>query len=409
VRSLEKTILEEFRMKAASLPNLDGKRIAVTAGSRGIANLSEIVRLAVESLKKRGAQPFIVPAMGSHGGGTAEGQTKILRGYGITEDKVGAPIFSSLETITLGTTQEGVPVAIDRHAFEADGIVLLNRIKPHTDFKGTIESGLAKMIAVGLGKLHGATSFHSLTHNRTYEELLTSKARFLLSTGKVLLGIAILENAYHETAEIEVIPASSMLQREAELLEVARSLMPSLPADRLDVLIIDQIGKDISGSGMDPNITGRLFLGGSLWQEKPEIQRIVVLALTDASAGNATGIGLADFCSEKVVQQMNREVTYLNVLTSRHVVAGRLPMHFKTDQETIRRAITSVGAAVEGKNVRLLRIRDTLSLTRIEASESLLPELGDHPHVVDISGLKEMSFDPMGKLAPIDKLVNESS
>jgi hypothetical protein len=407
--SLKETILEEFRANEDSLSELDGKRIAVTAGSRGIANLSEIVRIAVEILRNKGAHPFIVPAMGSHGGGTAEGQERILRGYGITEERVGAPILSSLETVQVGTTPEGVPVAIGRQAFEADAIVLLNRVKPHTDFKGMIESGLAKMIAVGLGKVEGADSFHNWTQKLNYEKLITSKARLLLGTGKVLLGIAVLENAYHETAKIEVIPASSIIRREEELLEVAKGLMPSLPVDSLDILIVDQIGKNISGSGMDPNIIGRWFLGSSLWQEQPDVQRIVVLALSDGSGGNATGIGLADFCTEKVVQQMNRAVTYLNVITSRNVVAGRLPMYFKTDRETICQAVGSLGGNVGAKSVRLLRIRDTLSLARIEASESLLPQLREHPHVANISPPKKMSFDPTGKLVPLHKEENGSA
>jgi len=237
----------------------------------------------------------VVPAMGSHGSGTAEGQSAVLEGYGISESLIGVPVVSSLETIVVGETEDGTPVHVGRAAFDADGIILINRVKPHTDFKGRVGSGLMKMIAVGIGNRFSADSFHSWTLKLSYEHLILAKARTLLATGKVLGGVAVVENAYHETAGIEFVPASRVVAREMELLEESRRLMPSLPLDNLDLLIVDRIGKDISGTGMDPNVTGRWFRLSSIWQEKPEVIRIVVLDLSAGSHGNACGVGLADF------------------------------------------------------------------------------------------------------------------
>ncbi len=401
VTSVEEAVSNSFSNLEASLTPWQGKRIAVAAGSRGITGLESIVRATIGALKERGAEPFIVPAMGSHGGATEAGQEKILEGYGISSRRLGVPLVSTLQTQLVGTTPDGVPVHADRAAWESDGIVLVNRIKPHTDFKGETESGLQKMIAVGLGNRDGADSFHSWTMQFPYDHLITTKARVLLDSGKVLLGVAILENAYHETARVELIPAGEIPEREKELLVEAKALMPSLPVSQADVLVLDRIGKDVSGAGMDPNVTGRWFRINSLWQDQPEITRIVVLDLTPASEGNAVGIGLADFCSRRIVDKMDRHKTYINAVTSRNVVAGHIPVYFDTDRETIERCLQSLRSGVEGSNVRLLRIRDTLSLDRLEVSQALLPELHSHPGISDISPLREMNFDAQGRLAEL--------
>ncbi|MFQ5739425.1 MAG: lactate racemase domain-containing protein [Acidobacteriota bacterium] len=399
--SIEDEIQRLFLRCQSLLPPLRDKRLAVAVGSRGITDLLPIVRTTVGVLKQVGASPFIVPAMGSHGGATPEGQSGILAEYGISPAQVGVPVKSSLETTLIGETSEGVPVPIDRVAFDSDGIILVNRVKPHTDFKGEVESGLMKMIAVGLGNRTGADSFHSWTLSYRYDHLIQSKARVLLETGKVQFGIAILENAYHETAQLELIPAPQIPSREKELLVEAKGLMPSLPVGSLDVLILNQIGKDISGSGMDPNITGRWFRIHSMWQDRPDITRIVVLDLSESTAGNATGIGLADFCAARVVKKMDRQSTYLNAVTSRNVVAGHLPLHFDTDRETLLQALRSLGSHANRDNVRLLRIQNTLSLIRFEASQALLPELRRHPRVTEVSPPGKMKFDEAGNLKPL--------
>ena len=373
----------------------------MAVGSRGISNISEIVRNTVVELRSRGADPFIVPAMGSHGGGTPEGQEKILHGYGVDAECIGAPLVSSVESLTLGETEDGAPVLVDRAAFESDGIILINRIKPHTDFKGALGSGLLKMIAVGLGNVEGAATFHTWIRRLGHEKLIEARARALVDSGKLLGGIAVLENAYHETAHLELVPSRTIIDREKELLEIAKGYMPSLPVEELDILVVDRIGKNISGTGMDPNITGRWFRSSSTWQEKPEIKRIVVLSLTEESGGNAIGIGMADFCTDGVVDQLDAEITYLNVLTSQNVIAARLPIHFATTRETLSGAMKSLGNNCTADTVRMVRIKDTLNLTSLEASESLIPELRNHSRVRSVSAIEKMRFSSDDTLEPL--------
>jgi hypothetical protein len=258
-----------------------------------------------------------------------------------------------------------------------------------------------KMIAVGLGNVEGASIFHSWVRRLGQERLIESRARALLDTEKVICGIAVLENAYHETAHLELLPYQLLVEREKELLEVARGYMPSLPCEDFDILVIDQVGKNISGTGMDPNITGRWFRSSATWQEKPSIQRIAVMSLTEESGGNAIGIGLADFCTDRVVRQMDTRITYLNVLTSQNVIAARLPIHFATARETIMHSMMSLGGNCTRDNVRLIRILDTLNLTKLEASESLATELRNHPRVLSVSAPREMEFDSDDWLSPL--------
>ncbi len=381
---------EQFRK--ARLPDLEGLSIAVGAGSRGITDIDVLVKTTIEGLRARGADPFVVPAMGSHGGGRAEAQEHILAEYGITADGVGAPVRASMDTVEIGTTGDGAVVHIDRLAFEADGVVLINRVKPHTDFKGEVESGLMKMIAVGLGNREGADTFHSWTLDYGYERLIQTKAQVFLDTGKVLFGVAAVENAYHELARVEIVPGDEIPSREKELLVEAKNLMPSLPVDALDILILDRIGKNISGAGMDPNVTGRWFYVNSIVQKEPRITRIVVLDLTEESGGNAIGIGLADFCAQRVVEKMDREVTYLNAITSRNLSPAHIPLYYPTDRELLCKALSSLGGKTRPADIRLIRIRDTLSLSEFEASEALLPELRENEAVSEISDLRELQL-----------------
>jgi hypothetical protein len=395
--TVEQSFLRPRAPPLGAIPagDLSGRRVAVAVGSRGVAGLPEVVRATVALLRARGAAPQIVPAMGSHGGATAEGQARLLARYGITEASVGAPVVASMETVALGPTELGNPVFVARAAYDADGIVPVNRVKPHTDFTGRFESGLMKMMAVGLGNVEGAAAFHRWGLRLGHSALLEKTAERLLATGKVLFGVAIVENAYHEAARVEAVAAAAIPAREPELLAEARRLMPSLPAAALDVLVVERIGKDVSGVGRDPNVTGRRFRVNSIWQEQPAITRIAVLDLTEATEGNAVGLGLADFCTERAVRKMSREATYANALTAGNLVVAHVPAWFPTDLETVSAALGSVAEA-DPARVRLARIRDTLSLDRLEVSEALVPELGAGATV--IGEPKEMAFDNEGNL-----------
>ncbi|MDP8243249.1 MAG: lactate racemase domain-containing protein [Candidatus Hinthialibacter antarcticus] len=379
---------------------LSSKRIAIAVGSRGIENIDKIVRAAVAALKQCGAEAFLVPAMGSHGGGQAEAQKKILLEYKLTPDNVGAEILSSMETVQLGETPSGLPVYMDRNAYESDGVILINRVKPHTDFTGVVESGLMKMTAIGLGKIDGASAFHSRTSEFESDQMIRDIAQTALQNGKILGGLAIIENAYHETAHLEWTAPDAMDANEQQWLKRAKEWMPSLPVAQADCLIVDRIGKNISGVGLDPNITGRRYKINRRWNTTPDITRIILLGLTEETNGNAVGCGLADFCSQRLLDAMNKNVTYVNAVTSRNVICADIPPHWDTDEETLQWAFKSVGNP-DLSQLRVLRIRDTLSLTHIEASEALLDEFKQSPQVAQIGGLREMTFDSTGALAPL--------
>ncbi|MEW6234568.1 MAG: lactate racemase domain-containing protein [Candidatus Omnitrophota bacterium] len=404
VQSTDAALAQTFAEAEFSTLPLQGKKIAVAVGSRGISSIAAIVKNTVETLKRAGAIPFVIPAMGSHGGGTEAGQAGLLANYGVASDRIGAPVDASLETVPLGETPDGVPVYIARSAWQADGVILINRIKPHTDFHGDFESGLMKMIAIGLGKIHGANAFHSRTHLFPSSEMIRSIARVVLAQGKVLGGVAILENAYHETARLEWVPASRMEEREKVLLPEAKKLMPSLPVEKADILLIDEIGKNISGTGLDPNITGRCYRLNSVWQEKPDITRIVALDLTDDSHGNAVGIGLTDFCHRRIVDKMDRMATYLNAIISRNTPNAAIPMYYDNSRELLEHVMLSIGESVRPEQMRLLRIRNTLDIERILVSEALVPELRNHPQIASLSELREMEFDSRGDLIELRRM-----
>src|SRR5437773_10555703 len=311
-----------------------GARIAVAVGSRGVANIGRIVKGTVAMLRERGAQPFIIPAMGSHGGATAKGQLRLLASFGITPESVGCPIESSMDVVSLPGGEAGVELFMDRHAYEADGIVLINRIKPHTDFHGQYESGLVKMSVIGLGKERQAFEIHR--HGvRGLKEFVPRAAKQILSTGKILLGIGLVENAYEETMAIVAIPGGEIMEREPDLLELARRNMPRLPVDQLDVLIVDWLGKEISGSGMDTNIIGRIRIRGETEPGTPDIKIIVVMDLTEQSHGNAAGSGLADVTTRRLFNKIDFAVTNKNVFTSSFFERGKIPVVAETDAQAM--------------------------------------------------------------------------
>ncbi len=400
VEDFAAAIQDQLAQHKEAIGDLSGKKIAITIGSRGITNQTEIAKALIDELKGQGAEPFIFPAMGSHGGGTEEGQRKIVEDYGITEESMGVPIISSLETKEIGKTELGIPVYFNIPAYEADGVIILNRVKPHTDFSGKVESGLQKMMVVGIGKIKGAQNLHNNTTSYPFDELIPATAKMVIETGKILGGLALIENAYHETAEIVFVPAQDIPEKEPELLNRAKNYMPSLPVESADVLVLDFIGKDISGVGMDPNIIGRRYRINTHWQEKPDITRIVLMDLSPKTKGNAVGIGLADFCTQRAVDKVDKKSTYLNAITSLNTVCSNLPLHFDDDRELLQHTFNSLGNLKNG--LRMLHIRDTLNLTRIEASEALLGDLMSHPNVTTISEPHQLAFDENGHVVPLE-------
>ena len=369
-----------------------GARVAITAGSRGISNLVGMTRAAADAVKSAGGQPFIVPAMGSHGGATGDGQRSLLADLGISETSMGCPVISSMEVEEIGRTTSGAPVYLDRNAFQADGIIAINRVKLHTIFRGDVESGLCKMLAVGLGKHKGAQQIHKIG----VASILVETARVILARAKVLAGIAVLENSLDETMEVHVVPPERFEETDAALLKRVWTILPRVPFDPLDVLVVDEMGKNLSGTGMDTNIIGiGGRVGGKMTMGSPVVSAIVVLGLTPETHGNANGIGLADLTTRRLVDAIDYKATYANVLTTRLWSAGRLPVILETDREAVE---VAVGDAAPDQ-IRLVRIQDTLHLEELEISEVLLPEALQAGLTVAREA-RPLPFDDSGRLRP---------
>jgi hypothetical protein len=377
-----------------------GARIGVACGSRGIRGIAGITKAAVDWLREQGADPFIIPAMGSHGGGTAEGQTHLIRHFGVTPEAMGCPVRAEMDTRSLGRTADGIDVRLSEVAWHSDGIVLINRIKPHTDYKGPLESGLTKMCAIGLGKRDGAREIHRNLFTAGLGGAIRSVARVQLGTGKVLGGIGILENAYHETARIVGVPPEGLLDVEAGLLEQARRLMGRLPLDEIDVLVCDRMGKNISGTGLDTNVIGRSIHGytaGVPWCEgMPSVLRIVVLDLTRESDGNAVGMGLAEYVPERFASRVDHRVTSLNSITACAPAGARTPIVLPDDHTAIATAIQTSRLRPEGP--RVVHVRDTLELVEVRVSEACRPLLEGRDDVEIMSEPEAMRFDDTGCL-----------
>jgi hypothetical protein len=396
VDDIEGTVRTELS-RALECAQLRGKEVAVACGSRGIRNVALVARTVVGELRARGACPFVVPAMGSHGGATAEGQVGVLESLGITEVYCGAEIRSFMEVVPLGTTDSGIPIYMDRNAHAADGgVVLINRIKTHTDFKGDIESGLMKMAAIGLGKQAQALVLHR--HGvHGIRDLMKDVGRHVLSSGKILCGVALLENAYDETAVIEALRSEEIPAREPALLTQSKQMMPSLPVEDIDVLIIDEIGKDKSGTGMDTNIIGRMRIPGEPEPESPRIRYIVVRDLSEATHGNATGIGLADLITRRCFDKIDLEVTYQNGATSTFLARSMIPMALDNDRRCLEEALRACWG-VETEQARIVHISSTLELENIRVSEPLLPEVTRQPHLEITGPLESVVFDADGNM-----------
>lgn len=373
-------------------------RVALTVGSRGIRDIAPIVTAALAWLRARGFQPVVVAAMGSHGGATSEGQRKLLAHLGITEEIVGVPVLTDMDVVELGRTAGGLTVYCDRNAAECDGMLVINRVKPHTAFAEPFGSGLLKMLAVGLGKVPGAAQIHRQGPAQM-PQAIEEIAQVMLATGKVLGGLAIIENAYDETAEIVAVRPEEMATRERELFQRARALMPRLPVEDLDVLVVDEVGKNYSGTGMDVNVIGRWRLPGMPEPASPRIKRIVALRLSAASEGNAQGIGLADVVTRRLVDAIDPVTTYTNTITSTFVERGFIPITMPTDRDAVAAALASLALADPGR-ARIVRARNTLHLDELWVSEPLIPELAGHPDIT-VGILEPLRFNDDGSLADL--------
>lgn len=377
-------------------------RIGVTVGSRGIENIAEITRAAVDFFHSCSAKPFIVPAMGSHGGATDEGQRALIAHYGITEESMGCPIRAEMPTRCIGRTAKDMEVYVAETALDSDGILLLNRIKPHTDYKGPIESGLTKICGIGLGKLEGATSYHSRVFDLGLGNAIRDAAEKIVENGTIVGGLAVIENAYHETAILKALPAATLFEDEEKLLKDAFRLMGKFPFALCDVLILDRIGKNISGTGMDTNIVGRNIRGfrqGSPWVEgMPGIHRIFLRSLAKESNGNATGMGLAEFCTSRFMDSVNHEYTQLNAYTACSPLGAKSPIPLPNDRVAIQTAIKTCGYRADG--FKLCYAKDTLALEEIYLSEAYLDEGETMGNVEMVSEPAELEFDAEGFLVP---------
>jgi len=375
-----------------------GAHIAIGVGSRGIGNLAEIVRSVVGVFQSRGARPFLFPAMGSHGAATAEGQAMVLAHYGIDDATMGCPVVSSFDVISLGRTGLGIEAFAGRDAWESDGIFVINRVKWHTSFEGAIESGVSKMLALGLGKIEGARTCHGHARSLGMEAVIRSVAGHLLASGKVLGGLAVLEDAYHDTAQLTALGADGLIERESELLRLVKSWMGRLPVPALDVLIVDEIGKNISGTGMDLKIVNRGVHGQyNPWPDTPLVQRIFVRSLSELSYGNGMGIGLADAIHDRVLERIDVNAGRINAMTSGSLAAVRTPLHFPSDRECLELLMATVGKFDDGA-VTIGWIRNTLELGTLALSENLAEEIAKNP-ALEIAGQAfPLAFDGDGNL-----------
>ncbi|SFL48781.1 protein of unknown function [Paenibacillus sp. 1_12] len=371
-----------------------GQQVAVAVGSRGVANVDLFTKITIDAIKKAGGHPFIVPCMGSHGGATAEGQKDVLHHLGVTEELMGAPIRSSMEVIKLDELPNGLPVYVDQIASTADAIVVINRVKPHTAFRGRIESGIMKMIAIGLGKQKGAEACHQLGFKYMAENV-PAMATIMIEKLPIVFGVALVENAYDQTCRIEVLPAEQIEAREEELLKEAKDRLPKILFDQVDVLVIDYIGKNISGDGMDPNITGRYptpYAHGG-----PDVSKMVVLDLTPETKGNANGVGTADFTTQRLVDKMDLAATFVNGLTSTVCAPTKISTTLDNDFYAIKAAVKTCNI-LDYTKCRLIRIQDTLHLGEIEISVNLLEDAKKHADIEILSEPYDLQFDSEGNL-----------
>ena len=371
-----------------------GNSIAITCGSRGVANIALIIKAIVEFVKEAGGEPFVFPAMGSHGGATAEGQREILTGYGVTEEYLGCPIRATMEVDQLGQTPDGMPVFIDRYAHAADGIILCGRVKAHTAFRGPYESGIMKMAVIGMGKQHGAQTVHR-DGFKALGEMLPVIGKVILDNAKVLGALALVENAFDETCIISGMLKEEIMEKEPPLLKRSKEFLGKIFFDDIDVLVVDRIGKDISGDGMDPNITGRLAV--PYVKGEKNVQHIAVLDLTEETHGNCNGLGLADVTTKRLVDKIDVDCTFPNVVTSTVLCTPKIPLFTHSDKSCIQIALRTCNY-IDRAHPRIVRIRDTMNLEQIEISEAMLPEAEASQHVEVLTQPEDWKFNEEGNL-----------
>ncbi len=375
-----------------------GMSIAITCGSRGVANIAIIIRAIVDYVKKCGAEPFVFPAMGSHGGATPEGQLEILESYNVTEETMGCPIRATMETVHLGTTVEGSPVYIDKYAHEADGVILCGRIKAHTSFRGPYESGLVKMSVIGMGKQHGAEAVHE-SGFENMGRVMPQFGRVIFDNTNIVAGVGIIENAYDQTYKIVALDAEEIWEQEPELLKEANTKMGRIWVDEADVLVVDKLGKNVSGDGMDPNVTGA-FGSKARKKEYPgpiDATRVVVLDLTDESHGNFNGIGVADVTTKRLIDRAKPDVTYPNAITSTLVNMVKMPIFGHSDERAIQLAVR-ICNGIDKDHAKIVRIKNTMELSEIWVSEDLIDVVKENPNMEILGEPEPWGFDEEGNL-----------
>jgi Lactate racemase N-terminal domain len=373
-----------------------GGTIAVGIGSRGVHGIDLVARTIVDTLRNMRYKPFIVAAMGSHGGATAEGQRELLAGYGVTSESMGVAVKTDMDTVVLGTNPVGLPIYFDKNAYQADGIILANRVKPHTDFRATHESGVLKMLVIGLGKRDGASQVHKLGV-RGLQEVLPAVGRFLVKNTPFALGLAIVENAEDVPAEIVALEPETIFEVEPVLLERARSLMGRLPFDQIDLLVVGELGKNYSGAGMDPNVIGRLFVETQPDFDRPIVTRLVVLDVSEESHGNIVGVGFADLTTERLVSKMDAQSFRINTLTSCCLQRSRIPLTLPSDREVIAAALDTCWR-IDPAQARVVVIPNTLELNSLWVSSPLEDEVCSRPHLARSTEYLPMKFLRDGSL-----------
>jgi hypothetical protein len=398
IANLEMEVSKLYRDFSAKSRIKPGAKIAITVGSRGIYGIDLIIKALIKELKIQGARPFIIPAMGSHGGATAEGQIQVLNQLGITEEAMEVPIISSMEVIEIGQLDNGMPVMVDKNALNSDGIIVVNRIKPHTGFKGEFESGLLKMMAIGLGKHKGASLAHQFGLG-AFPELLPQLGQVVMEKAPILFGLAIIENAYDKTAILEFIDKDNLIAREKELLLKAKELLPRLYVSDVDVLIVQEMGKEISGPGIDPNITGRSPSSAfkKEYVSAPDIKRIVILELTEKTKGNANGMGIGDVITRRFFDKINFDYTYANTITATVLEASKIPIIMPTDYEAIQVALRTCNG-VKHPESKIIWIKNTLQLEYIFVSETYLEEIKTKPQIEILGKPVPWPFSQDGRL-----------
>lgn len=400
--NIEHTIAAELAQFELGSKTQPGATVAIGCSSRGIKNYGRIIGSLVREIRKAGLQPFLFPAMGSHGAATAAGQKRVVEEHGIDETELDVEIRSSQETITIGETDHGMPIYLDAIAANADFIIPVNRIKSHTEFSHSFESGVIKMMAIGMGKEQGATTYHRYIINHGYPSVLGGVAKHILATGKILFGLGIVEDGHCETSQVELLRPDTMFEQEARLLTQSIELSPRLPFDEVDVLMIDEMGKDISGAGFDSKVVGRILMPLiSPEPETPRIKRIIACDLTDRSAGNADGVGVADFITDRLRDKIDLHALHVNAMAGSEPEHARIPMNFPSDRAALEAAIATIGVYTP-ETIKFIRIRNTKDLEVVYLSEGFRSEAQDHRDLTILDGSQDMQFDDEGNASRME-------